>query len=203
MGRKSTLPYRLQAMLATLTDAPFDDPEWVFEDKFDGFRMVAEIRRGRVALYSRNGKIISHSYVEVAKALARISHTTERFLRSALIFSWMANVENAARCRQCASIGVLFSGLREPVCDATRSTRRGDASQTGAARALAAPSRRRAARAHSSAVGQAEAMAMRTGRTEIRINAPIFRNLRRMVPQVASAKTVLARPIRRSAQIRT
>src|SRR6478672_10699989 len=69
MARKSTLPYRLQPMLATLTDAPFDDPDWVFEDKFDGFRMVAEIRRGRVALYSRNGKIISHSYIEVAKAL--------------------------------------------------------------------------------------------------------------------------------------
>ncbi|MGO4511106.1 non-homologous end-joining DNA ligase [Bradyrhizobium sp. 2TAF36] len=69
MARKSTLPYRLQPMLATLTDAPFDDPDWVFEDKFDGFRMVAEIRRGQVALYSRNGKIISHSYVEVAKAL--------------------------------------------------------------------------------------------------------------------------------------
>src|SRR3954449_4419001 len=69
MARKSTLPYRLQPMLATLTDAPFDDPDWVFEDKFDGFRMVAEIRRGRVALYSRNGKIISHSYVEVANAL--------------------------------------------------------------------------------------------------------------------------------------
>src|SRR5690349_17045372 len=69
MPRKSTLPHRLQPMLATLTDAPFDDPNWVFEDKFDGFRMVAEIRRGRVALYSRNGKVISHSYLEVAKAL--------------------------------------------------------------------------------------------------------------------------------------
>src|SRR5689334_5868138 len=69
MARKSTLPVRLQPMLATLTDAPFDDPDWVFEDKFDGFRMVAEIRGGRVALYSHNGKIISHSYVEVAKAL--------------------------------------------------------------------------------------------------------------------------------------
>src|SRR5436305_7036988 len=69
MARKSTLPFRLQPMLATLTDSPFDDPNWVFEDKFDGFRMVAEIRGGRVALYSRNGKIISHSYVEVAKAL--------------------------------------------------------------------------------------------------------------------------------------
>jgi bifunctional non-homologous end joining protein LigD len=31
--------------------------------------MVAEIRRGKVALYSRNGKIVSQSYIEVAKAL--------------------------------------------------------------------------------------------------------------------------------------
>ncbi|MGY3235533.1 bifunctional non-homologous end joining protein LigD [Bradyrhizobium sp. USDA 4448] len=72
MARKSTLPRRLQPMLATLIDSPFDDPNWVFEDKFDGFRMVSEIRSGRVALYSRNGKIISHSYVEVAKALERV-----------------------------------------------------------------------------------------------------------------------------------
>src|ERR1700712_1551555 len=69
MSRTSTLPKRLQPMLATLTDAPFDDPGWVFEDKYDGFRMIAEIRRGKVALYSRNGKIISHSYGQVAKAL--------------------------------------------------------------------------------------------------------------------------------------
>ncbi|MBP1294272.1 non-homologous end-joining DNA ligase [Bradyrhizobium elkanii] len=69
MSRKSTLPKRLQPMLATLTDAPFDDPEWVFEDKYDGFRMVSEIRNGKVALYSRNGKIISRSYLEVAEAL--------------------------------------------------------------------------------------------------------------------------------------
>ena len=69
VARSSTLPKRLQPMLATLTDAPFDDPGWVFEDKYDGFRMVASIEAGRVTLYSRNGKIISHSYVEVAQAL--------------------------------------------------------------------------------------------------------------------------------------
>src|SRR3954451_6263652 len=69
MGRTSTLPKRLQPMLATLTDKPFDDEEWVFEDKYDGFRMVANIQSGKVTLYSRNGKIISHSYIEVAKAL--------------------------------------------------------------------------------------------------------------------------------------
>jgi len=56
-------------MLATLTDGPFDDAGWIFEDKYDGFRMVAKIERGNVTLYSRNGKIISHSYMEVAGAL--------------------------------------------------------------------------------------------------------------------------------------
>src|ERR1700760_5093219 len=69
MSQTSTLPKRLQPMLATLTDAPFDDPDWIFENKYDGFRMIAEIERGKVTLYSRNGKIISHSYIEVAKAL--------------------------------------------------------------------------------------------------------------------------------------
>jgi bifunctional non-homologous end joining protein LigD len=71
LARFSTLPKRLQPMLATLTDAPFDDPAWVFEDKFDGFRMVAVIKGRSVTLYSRNGKIFSHSYGEVARALER------------------------------------------------------------------------------------------------------------------------------------
>ena len=69
MSRTSTLPKRLQPMLATLTDASFDDSGWVFENKYDGFQMIAEIKNGRVALYSRNGKIISRSYIEVAIAL--------------------------------------------------------------------------------------------------------------------------------------
>ena len=46
MPRKSKLPTRLQPMLATLTDGPFDDPDWIFESKWDGFRMVASIERG-------------------------------------------------------------------------------------------------------------------------------------------------------------
>ena len=74
MARTSTLPKRLQPMLATLTDAPFDDKDWIFEDKYDGFRMVATIEGGEVTLYSRNGKIISHNYIEVAKALEGIKH---------------------------------------------------------------------------------------------------------------------------------
>ena len=61
-------------MLATLTDTPFDDPDWVFETKWDGNRMVARIEKGRVTLYSRNGKIVSDNYMPVAKALEKIRH---------------------------------------------------------------------------------------------------------------------------------
>ena len=31
-------------MLATLVDKPFDDKEWVFETKWDGFRLITEKR---------------------------------------------------------------------------------------------------------------------------------------------------------------
>jgi ATP dependent DNA ligase domain len=72
MPRESKLPKRLQPMLATLTDAPFDDPAWVFESKWDGFRMVASIEGGNITLYSRNGKIISDSYLPVARALEKV-----------------------------------------------------------------------------------------------------------------------------------
>src|SRR5258706_4078051 len=72
MARESKLPKCLQPMLATLADAPFDDPDWVFETKWDGFRMIACIDRGKVTLYSRNGKIVSDSYLPVAKALEKM-----------------------------------------------------------------------------------------------------------------------------------
>ena len=35
--------------------APFDDPEWIFELKYDGFRSLAIIENSRTQLLSRNG----------------------------------------------------------------------------------------------------------------------------------------------------
>ena len=40
-------------MLATLTGAPFDDPDWMFEVKWDGFRVEAVVYRGKVRLWTR------------------------------------------------------------------------------------------------------------------------------------------------------
>jgi ATP-dependent DNA ligase len=34
---------------------PFDDADWVFEPKYDGFRALALIRDGQCQLVSRNG----------------------------------------------------------------------------------------------------------------------------------------------------
>jgi bifunctional non-homologous end joining protein LigD len=61
-------------MLATLIDAPFDGAEWVFETKWDGFRLVASIEKGSVTLYSRSGLIVSDNYKPIAKALEKVKH---------------------------------------------------------------------------------------------------------------------------------
>jgi len=66
------MKYDLRPMLATLTDKPFDDPDWIFETKWDGFRAIAVATPGRAALYSRNGNDISTKYPSICGALAKI-----------------------------------------------------------------------------------------------------------------------------------
>ncbi len=62
----------IRPMLATLTDKPFDDPDWIFETKWDGFRAVALVEPGEAKLYSRNGLDISRKYPSIVAALAKI-----------------------------------------------------------------------------------------------------------------------------------
>lgn len=57
-------------MLATLIGKPFNDGAWVYETKWDGFRMMSEVNRHKVSLYSRNGKNVTARYPAIAKALA-------------------------------------------------------------------------------------------------------------------------------------
>jgi DNA ligase D len=43
-------------MLATLATKAFDDPAWLFEIKWDGYRVEAVVHDGRVSLHTRTGK---------------------------------------------------------------------------------------------------------------------------------------------------
>ena len=61
----------LQPMLASLVDAPLDDPQLVYEPKYDGIRAIAEIApKGAVRLWSRLGNEKTHQFPEIAAALA-------------------------------------------------------------------------------------------------------------------------------------
>src|SRR6266480_1780468 len=108
--------------------------------------------------------------------------------------------------RRARELAGIFSGIfGSPGADwlVPQISRRGGACQAGEARALAAAASRTAARPHSWAAGQAEAIAILMRRTLMRTSAPILSSLRRMVPQVASARTVSLRAMRRSAHKRT
>lgn len=62
----------LRPMLATLIDKPFDDPNWIFETKWDGFRLMAEIKNGSASLYSRNLVDLSSKYPSICGVLRGI-----------------------------------------------------------------------------------------------------------------------------------
>ena len=53
-AREARMPSHIEPMLATLTTKAFDDPDWLFEIKWDGFRVQAVVRDGDVRLFTRN-----------------------------------------------------------------------------------------------------------------------------------------------------
>jgi DNA ligase D-like protein (predicted ligase) len=59
-------------MMAAPAERPFDDPEYLFEPKWDGFRCLAFADRGDVALYTRTGRSVAAGYPEVVSLLARL-----------------------------------------------------------------------------------------------------------------------------------
>ena len=59
-------------MLATLVDEPFNDKNWVFEIKWDGFRLLTEKRNDAVRLWSRNGIEVTKRYQVLVPALRKI-----------------------------------------------------------------------------------------------------------------------------------
>jgi DNA ligase D-like protein (predicted ligase)/DNA ligase D-like protein (predicted 3'-phosphoesterase) len=66
------LPQRLKPMLATLIREPFDHPDWLFEVKWDGYRALAEIQEGKVALHSRNQTSLHKKFFPIVESLQKL-----------------------------------------------------------------------------------------------------------------------------------
>lgn len=70
------VPFRVSPMLATLVDAPFTRTNWVFEEKYDGVRMIAYKEGERVSLVSRNAINRTARYPEIASAIQKLKSRT-------------------------------------------------------------------------------------------------------------------------------
>ena len=60
------MPRTIHPMLATLVDRTFDDPQWLYEIKWDGYRAIAFLDGGSVRLVSRKQNDLSAAYPELA-----------------------------------------------------------------------------------------------------------------------------------------
>jgi len=66
---KAPFPETFSPMLATLVDKPFDDPGWLYEIKWDGYRAVALMDKKEVKLLSRNNKSFNEKFYPVYEAV--------------------------------------------------------------------------------------------------------------------------------------
>ena len=70
------IPFRAQPMLATLVARPFNQQGWIYEEKYDGDRVLAYKEDARVVLLSRNGKDHTDRFPKIARAIEKLRPVT-------------------------------------------------------------------------------------------------------------------------------
>ncbi|HVR28838.1 MAG TPA: DNA ligase D, partial [Thermoanaerobaculia bacterium] len=70
--RRRVDPAEQRPMLATAGAGPFTDQAWLFELKYDGFRLLAAKEGGRVRLFYRRGSDVTHLFPDVARAVGAL-----------------------------------------------------------------------------------------------------------------------------------
>jgi bifunctional non-homologous end joining protein LigD len=70
------IPIRVRPMLALLVPTPFHRPGWVFEEKYDGIRMLAYKEGAKVTLRSRNELDRTATFADIATAVCQLRDRT-------------------------------------------------------------------------------------------------------------------------------
>jgi len=76
-AKRSAMPKIVEPMQATLTDQPFDHPDWYFEPKMDGVRAIVYIDGDNVRIQSRSGLDATRQYPTI---VAEMAEQTERHM---------------------------------------------------------------------------------------------------------------------------
>jgi bifunctional non-homologous end joining protein LigD len=71
-GPPEAMPDALAPMLAMTVDAARSDPDWLFEPKLDGYRVIAFVQDTAVRLQSRRGLDLTAQFPEIADALTAL-----------------------------------------------------------------------------------------------------------------------------------
>src|SRR5690606_21714831 len=64
----------IKPMLASPAKKIFKDPNWIFEYKWDGYRMLSNIKNGKATIYSRNGISYNQKFKKIKDELEHIPH---------------------------------------------------------------------------------------------------------------------------------
>ncbi|HUQ50240.1 MAG TPA: non-homologous end-joining DNA ligase [Terriglobales bacterium] len=75
-AEKTAMPSVIRPMLATLVDAPFNDADWLFEVKLDGYRAVAFVKDGATRFVSRTQNEMTADFPELSDLPAHLRGTT-------------------------------------------------------------------------------------------------------------------------------
>jgi len=70
------MPDFVPPQLATLVKEPPKGDQWLHELKFDGYRMICHLQRGKAHFWSRNGKNWTEKFPNLAQALKNFPATT-------------------------------------------------------------------------------------------------------------------------------
>jgi len=70
-AKKTPFPSDVRPMLATLVDQPFDGPDWIYEIKWDGYRVISYLNRGKVEMRSRNNLSFNEKFDVILDALEK------------------------------------------------------------------------------------------------------------------------------------
>lgn len=71
---KAAFPGDIKPMLATLTDKPFNSKEWLFEIKWDGYRVITKKKGKQITLTSRNLTSFDKKFYTIKKELGKIKN---------------------------------------------------------------------------------------------------------------------------------